>query len=261
MKPYLYGDALTLQDSRDGDKGRRLSCQTLLSLIDTSDPAWPVTADALREMADAGVKIDQTAIGIATKLGAHRLASLDAGKARSRRPVYERPSLVMASGSIVYYIRRSDVIKIGTTISPAQRFMDLLPDEILAVEPGTATEERCRHRQFDHLRCQGEYFRQAPELAAHMHAIRELYGEPDPSWPTTGSIKERRPGRAPLPVATTDIKMTVAEASSLLGVKINTVWGWVRRGLISAVGRNEHGRQLYYAEHFIALRDKSAARR
>jgi hypothetical protein len=225
-------------------------------MIDTSDPAWPGTAAVLREMADAGVEIDRAALTIATKLGAHRLASLDAAKAPSRRPTYDLAALASAK-SIVYYIRRGEVIKIGTTSVPVMRFTALLPDEILAFEPGTVREETCRHRQFAHLRCQGEHFRPAPELLAHIRCMRQLHGEPDPAWPTVASLgMVPEPVRDDLPPPVSAEKLTVAEASGRLGIKTGTIRAWVARRRISPAGRDERGRQQYHIEHLLALRDR-----
>jgi len=186
----LYGDSLTLQEFRDAGIGARPSYQVLLDKIDTSDPAWPMTASILREMADAGIEIDETVIRIAGQLGAHRLEKT------ATRPLPRDRGLYVPSGSIVYYIRRGPVIKIGTTHCAEGRFADLLPDEILAFEPGTVKEETRRHRQFAHLRCQGEHFLPEPELLEHIRLVREKHGEPNPNWPTVASLQTPRRGSA-----------------------------------------------------------------
>ena len=92
-------------------------------------------------------------------------------------------------GSIVYYARRGNVIKIGFTESPGARFTAFVPDEILAFEPGSGREERMRHKQFWHLRCRGEYFRLEPELLEHTRQLRQIHGDPDPSWPTSATLE------------------------------------------------------------------------
>ena len=158
-------------------------------------------------MAEAGVEIDETAFGIAAKMGAHRVARRDAQIPASRRFAYEIAPLA-SMGSIVYYVRRGDLIKIGTTVDPLTRFATLLPDEILAFEPGGGSEETYRHRQFFHLHCRGEYFKSAPELLEHAARLRQLYGDPDPSWPTVtgrkgpaGCIREMTPCVLPVAMA------------------------------------------------------------
>jgi hypothetical protein len=259
----LYVNARTSQKARrsngidDGDGGLRPSHQALLRLIDTTDPAWPSVAAVLREMADAGVKISEAVYEIAAKLGTyrHRLAMLDADQSRHRQPAYVQITLAVAdSSSIVYYIRRGDLVKIGTTTGPAVRFRDLMPDEILAIEPGGEDLEVARHRQFDHLRYRGEYFRAAPELLEHAHQLRRLHGAPDPSWPTTATPGPQRPC-APLPPVTSHEMVTVSEAARRFGIKEQRIYGWARRDFISPAGRD--GRHhLFYVEHIAAIRDR-----
>jgi hypothetical protein len=246
--------------SNDGDSGLRRSHQALLRLVDTTDPAWPSIAAVLREMADADVEIDDAAVKIAAKLGAHRHrhAMLNPQATRAGRPAYHQMTLAGTEDSIIYYIRRGDLIKIGTTTEPAKRFTALLPDEILAFEPGVLTSELLRHRQFDHLRYRGEYFRSAPELTEHIRQLRHLHGDPDPSWPTTatGARRGSRPvGYAALPPLVSHETVTVAEASRRFGIKEHRVWGWVRRGLIGPAGRDGR-RRLFYVEHIAAVRDR-----
>lgn len=119
----------------------------------------------------------------------NRGSQLDRGRHQRRREGSGAP-LVRTLGAIVYYIRRGEVIKIGTTTTPWQRFATLRPDEILAFEPGTVIEERMRHQQFRHLRCAGEHFRAEPELLEHIAQVRQIHGGPDPSWPTGATIEE-----------------------------------------------------------------------
>ena len=153
-----------------GDSGPRPSHQALLRLVDMTDPSWPHTAAILREMKDAGVEIGEAALTIASKMGARRFAMAAAAPRRGRRPAHHQATLTGTSDSIVYYIRRGDSIKIGWTADPVQRFKDLMPDQILAFEPGDVEQETLRHRQFDHLRQHGEHFRRAPELTDHGQA-------------------------------------------------------------------------------------------
>jgi hypothetical protein len=244
--------------SDDDDSGLRPSHQALLRLIDTTDPAWPSITAVLREMADAGVEIGEAAYEIAAKLGAHRFAIAAAQKRPGRR--HYQATLTGTSDSIVYYIRRGDLIKIGTTADPVMRFGDLMPDEILAFEPGDAEQETLRHRQFDHLRCHGEHFRSAPELLEHIRQIRHLHGDPDPSWPSAIAPRKNRE-RLPLPPLNSHETVTASEACKRLGLKVDAVWRWVYRGLISPVGKNDQGHYIFYAEHLTVVRDRTAWRR
>lgn len=86
--------------------------------------------------------------------------------------------------SVVYYcIIRPGVVKIGTTVSLAERMAAFrrLPGDVLAVEPGSYKLESARHRQFDHLRAEPgrrEDFTLTDELQSHIDAVRQKFGEP-----------------------------------------------------------------------------------
>ena len=257
MKSYLHGDSLALQEVRDGDSGLRPSHQALLRLIDMTDPSWPHAAAVLREMAEAGVEIDETALAIAAKIGSHRFAGRPPMR-RRRQPDHHQATLTGTSDSIVYYIRRGDLIKIGTTADPMMRFGELMPNKILAFEPGDVEQENLRHRQFDHLRCRGEHFRRAPELMEHIRQIRRLHGDPDPSWPSAATAPARLTGLPPL---VSHELVTAAEARKRFGIDAATVSRWVSRGLITPAERGEHGCRLFYAEHLVALRARNPARK
>lgn len=75
----------------------------------------------------------------------------------------------------VYYVRIGDRIKIGVTGGFRQRMAVLMPDEILAVEPGSPELERARHKQFRHLQIRGERFSPAEDLLSHIAMIRDHY--------------------------------------------------------------------------------------
>lgn len=80
--------------------------------------------------------------------------------------------------SLVYYMRIGDAIKIGVTTNMKARMAQLMPDELLATEPGTDELEKRRHKQFAHLRIRGERFKVTPELMDHVAQIRDAHGEP-----------------------------------------------------------------------------------
>lgn len=80
--------------------------------------------------------------------------------------------------AVVYYVSRGDRIKIGTTINLTRRMEAILPDEVLAVEPGGYSTERSRHHQFADLRISGEWFRDDPVLRAHIASVVAEHGEP-----------------------------------------------------------------------------------
>lgn len=262
MKSYVHGDPLVPVELRDKDAGLRPSHQKLLQLIDMTDPVWPTTAAILREMAESGVKIDEVTHGIAAKVAAHRMKTADSKRQAARRMTFV--SVPLASmGSIVYYIRRGDLIKIGFTEDPAQRFSALLPDEILAFEPGGRNEETFRHRQFDHLRGRGENFRQAPELLEHIRSVREMYGNPDPAWPTVANHRKSLKAAVQVPGPDDDggETFTVPELSERLQVKIGTMRAWIQYGKLPLAGHNEYSLRVYSLAQATALRDKLVARK
>lgn len=86
---------------------------------------------------------------------------------------------------VVYYVRIGDKIKIGTTTSFKYRMISLMPDEILATEPGHVELERLRHKQFEHLHVPPgrERFRADPELMAHIAMLLDHYGPPTDRYP------------------------------------------------------------------------------
>ncbi len=73
---------------------------------------------------------------------------------------------------VVYYLRRGDRIKIGTTANPRQRFAAIPHDEVLAFERGDRTREQARHREFAAARLgTSEWFAASPEVLDHAAAL------------------------------------------------------------------------------------------
>lgn len=250
-----YSTAFTPQSIRDRTVGLRPSMAPLLALIDTSDPAFAVIAEVLSEMRSAGVALDKTAIATAVKLGQYR-------HREATQPSWQKRHAQPERKSIVYYIRRGDLIKIGTTVTPQERFKALMPDEILAFEPGGVDQEAARHRQFHTARVdqRGEYFRPVDKLIAHIADLRELHGPPNPAWRTisnlgTGYARSRVP--LELPVPTTGEMVIASEGAKRLGFTPSAVSQWVKRGHISAAGHDEKGRPLYFVEHLQFLIDRN----
>lgn len=254
MQRYLYGDGpFVPQSITDAGAGLRPAFERLLEMIDTTDEAWPMTAGLLREMMLAEAEITEAVLMAAIKVGRRRWQQQ--ANTALPAPRHERLALA-AAGAIVYYIRRGNLIKIGTTTEPAQRFTELLPDEILAFEPGGYADEACRHRQFTHLRRRGEYFESAPELLLHIQQIRDLYGDPDPSWRTSATLKVGNRNFMP---QGSGPSITSSDAIAALGIRPGTLAGWVHRGKVAPVGRDERNRQLYYVNQLVALRDNPRA--
>lgn len=247
------GSPFTPQAIKARYAGPRRSVAPLLALVDTAEAAFPRIADALKDLADAGVELNEATIEIATKIGRQKHAE-EAAK-RHARP--ERRS-------IVYYLRRGDLIKIGTTVNPVARFKTLMPDEILAFEPGGPELEAARHREFSGCRVarKGEYFRQEPRLLAHVASVRGQHGEPDASWPTVATLGtgyRRSKVKVELPEPKTGEVATATEGAKLLGMAKSTVQGWAHRKVITPAGRNEAGRPVYFVEHMRFLIERNRA--
>jgi hypothetical protein len=248
-----HGNYFTPQAIKNARCGPRRSIVPLLDLVDTEDPAFPRIADALQDLASAGVELTEATIEIALKIGRQKHAETQAK--RHRTP--ERRS-------IVYYIRRGELIKIGTTTNPAVRLKSLMPDEILAFEPGGVEQERARHRQFEGSRVakKSEYFRQTDELKVHVAAMRRRHGNPDPLWPsveTLGTGYARSKTKVQLPEQKSGQVATATDGAKLLGMSRSTIHGWVHRGIIEPVGRDEKNRPLYFVDHMRFLIERNRA--
>ncbi|RRQ81548.1 GIY-YIG nuclease family protein [Streptomyces griseofuscus] len=248
-----HGNYFTPKAIKDARCGMRRSIAQLISLVDTEDPAFQRVADVLQDMASADVELTEDVVGIAVKMGRHKHAEEQAK--RRNTP---------ARMSIVYYIRRGDLIKIGTTTNPASRLRSLMPDVILAFEPGDVELETIRHQQFRASRVarKSEYFHQTEGLAAHIAAIRQQHGDPDPAWPsvaTLGTGYVRSKVKVDLPEPTSSEMATATDGARLLQMSKATVHGWAHRGLINSVGRDERGRPLYYVDHMRFLIERNRA--
>lgn len=154
----------------------------LSRLVDTDDPAFESITQVLADMAEAGVDFTPEIVEAAMKAGRVR---------HSRQQVSPEPELVpeprggTPSGPVVYYARRGRLIKIGTTIRLYRRMSELMPDEVLAVEPGGEDLERARHEEFRELALtsRGEYFFPGPALIAHLSRVRSEHGAPPAGLP------------------------------------------------------------------------------
>ncbi|MDQ0694221.1 GIY-YIG nuclease family protein [Streptomyces sp. W4I9-2] len=181
-KPYIPEHE---RRSRERDGKIRLPYRHLL---DVEDPHYYAISVHLEKMRRAGIPIDQAAADSATKL-IHWEAERreQAQREREQVPIVAqanwrtpKPHVGLAVG-IVYYALRQGHIKIGTTVKPLQRFADLMPDAVLAAEPGGVQLERQRHREYREFRSPtagGEYFQPHPALIEHIRTLRETLGVP-----------------------------------------------------------------------------------
>lgn len=170
---------------------------TLADLIDTEHPAFLTITDVLSEFRDAGVDFTAESVTIAIKLGHLR-------HQRAQGPDEAEPMALTtrrsnkSAGPVVYYVRRSHLIKIGTTTNLHDRMHVLMPDEILAVEPGGRELEKERHQQFADLRIGklSEHFYPGRELKEHIAKVRAEHGRPDPRLPSIERVARRRRAKA-----------------------------------------------------------------
>lgn len=150
------------------------------------------------------------------------------GDDEARRAHIEgRRQHMLRDQSVVYYIARGDLIKIGHTTNMVHRMSALQPDAVLATEPGGEQLERRRHQQFRHLRAPlgHEYFTSGDDLMAHIAAIVAEHGPPRmTTWPKVEV--EHEPMWA-----------TVGEASHLSGVTVRTIQRWAADGRIRCLRR------------------------
>lgn len=101
-------------------------------------------------------------------------------QAKRERKASERMRAISNEPGWVYYVRQGDLIKIGYTDNIKQRMRAYAPTgELLAVHPGTLETEKDMHRKFAVALDQGrEWFRQRPELMAHIAETVNQFGDP-----------------------------------------------------------------------------------
>ena len=74
---------------------------------------------------------------------------------------------------IVYYMRMDRLVKIGTTTNLLQRVSAIMPQGVIAVEPGGRARERDRHSQFVALHSHYEWYWMREALWQHVLKLRE----------------------------------------------------------------------------------------
>ncbi|MGA4867591.1 GIY-YIG nuclease family protein [Streptomyces lavendulocolor] len=236
-----------------GDCGPRASMQKVLKKLDMDDPAMAYAARELQQLVRRANDLDEDTIQQAVDRGRAALAEharKEAERSRDRIPA-----------SIVYYARRANTVKIGTTTNAHARFSTLLPDEVLAWEPGGRTEEQQRHQQFRALRinARGEYFWHRDELVAHIQNVRTLHGAPDPTWPTLARLPQPT-SRAHRPdIPTNPGVATLKAGTRKLGIRYNTAQVWVHRGKLRPILEDADGTKLYLLSDLRSLADAGQA--
>lgn len=168
-------------------------------LLDEQDPYYLEIAFHLHMQHQAGVEVDQTVADNATKLihwererGVKRRNAWTEEREREEQEraeaaerwikEHEAGERWAQSPGIVYYLLRGSLIKIGTTIRPKKRFDTLMPDAVLASEPGDQELEKARHTQFAALREPNvgrEHFNPGAPLIELIRELRQAHGIPD----------------------------------------------------------------------------------
>lgn len=250
-RPSLSREWREMRSADDADTGVRRSVQTLLGLVDQEDPAFTFIAVELRRRRRTSGELTAEDVTAAVLGGRKRFADHEEQAAASRPGRIPR--------SIIYYARRGHLVKIGTTARPHDRFASLLPDEILAWEPGGREGEGLRHRQFRSLRLtsKGEYFRRDEMFDAHIRAVATQFGPPDPTWPTLTNL-EHRPATAattPGPPRQADL-VTLKQGTRMLGIRYNTAAVWKHRGKLKPFVLDGNGVQLYFLSDLKSLAEQ-----
>lgn len=82
----------------------------------------------------------------------------------------------------VYFVRIGDLIKIGFAASPDKRMMNYPPEaHLLALFPGTPTDERAEHRAQRQHRAYGrEWYRPHPDVLNRIRDLTAEHGDPAP---------------------------------------------------------------------------------
>ena len=169
------------------------------------DPAMLPFISVIREWQGAGIELTEDLMAAALKL-AHARLEEDRRKAAEIYAAREREAAASAAASaaldtlkpgnfgdasngVVYYIRRGKYVKIGTTTNLKNRMRDLMPDEVLAVEPGSYKLESDLHYAFRDIRLSPdrEYFELTEELQTHIDAVIEKHGPPPRGLPQFNS--------------------------------------------------------------------------
>lgn len=161
--------------------------------VDTDDPA------VLRRAIDITDRRYRERLDRSTGVRAYK-ELLAARRAEKRHP------------PVIYYMRMSDLVKIGTTVTIGSRFTSLGPQAVMAIEPGSANVEYDRHKQFAHLHDHGEWFRLEEDLGRHIVDVRaafvEASGQTTEDW-----LSEWLPRRHPKKFTQPDAPETVVGES------------------------------------------------
>lgn len=163
-----YDDPVTAELFADQDDDQ----PPFLDMIDTTEPAAGQIMRALIEMDDLGFDTsDEQHIQQAISVGRRRHAEhIHTAHLRAERNHRQRES--QQHPGVVYYMRVGERVKIGYTTNLTKRIAAVMPEELLATEPGGRLLEETRHRQFAELRTTREWFRNDELLREHIAGLR-----------------------------------------------------------------------------------------
>lgn len=168
------------------------------------DPAFPVFIDTATEWKLAGVEMTDEIMQAVRKI-----SELAVQRADERQKISQLTTERLASstssepaapgtfgdskGGVIYYARRSRYVKIGTTVQLRDRMRSLMPDELMATEPGSYTLERQLHKRFADFRVDPtlEYFHLRGALVDHIEGVRNRCGTPPPNLTFSTFMNER----------------------------------------------------------------------
>jgi len=121
--------------------------------FDINDPEVIRTVVAANKRRRAGAEDREAAM----------IAAAKAANATGKLPVPK---------SVVYYMRVGNRVKIGYSTNLEGRIAAVMPEEVLAVEPGGRMLEEVRHRQFADLHVTREWFRHESPLTEHIEKLQ-----------------------------------------------------------------------------------------
>ena len=145
-----------------------------------NDPSFKHFTQIVAEWKTADIELTEPLMAAAAQLAKARAAKVDHEAARLAD--LKPGAFGDAKTGVIYYIRRGKYVKIGTTTRLRSRMRDLMPDEVLAVEPGSYALEGALHARFSSIRFASwcEYFALTPELQEHIDGVLAKHG-PAPS--------------------------------------------------------------------------------
>lgn len=171
----------------------------------------------------------------------------------------DRATYGRAHRPIVYYMRMSELVKIGTTTNIHVRLKVVGAQGVMAVEPGGRRLEAERHEQFAHLRSHGEWFLLSDVLGIHIAEARRRFevgaGQTVEQWLNEHQYPYRR-GRAPgtaqrvahvvvPPTQPIDGLLCTRDVIAAIGVSRALFAYWRKMDKIHPALRDDAGRPFY----------------